>query len=138
MWTSERPFIVDTRAHHRDLQAAGTAALAASGTVTLELALAGLPHVVTYKTSPLLAPFISALLKTPWVSLPNIIANAPIVPELLQAKATPDLLSEALRPLLLKQEAWHNQKKAFTQLTKGLCASLPFGQAGARVVASYL
>lgn len=81
------------------LFATGDAALATSGTVTLELALCGCPTVVSYKLSNLLKP-IRFMLKAPFVSLPNLILGEMVLPELLQDDATVSKLSEALLKLL--------------------------------------
>ncbi len=80
--------------------AASRAALAASGTVTLELALAGVPMVVGYKLNPLTAFFARRLIKLDAVSLPNILAGEKIVPELLLEDCRADLLAPALGLLL--------------------------------------
>jgi lipid-A-disaccharide synthase len=61
--------------------------LVASGTATLELALIGVSMVVVYKLSAFSYFIVSKLVKTKWVSLPNIIANKPLVPELIQEDA---------------------------------------------------
>jgi lipid-A-disaccharide synthase len=75
------------------------AALAASGTVTLELAAAGLPMVVTYKVNPLTAAIARRVLKVPHVALPNLILGKAAVPELLQENATPRRLANAVLDL---------------------------------------
>jgi lipid-A-disaccharide synthase len=75
------------------------AALAASGTVTLELALAGTPMVVAYKTDALAAS-LKFLLVAPSVVLPNLVLGENVFPELLLADCTPEKLAAALLPLL--------------------------------------
>lgn len=75
------------------------AALAASGTVTLELALSGTPAVAAYKVDRLAAQF-KFLLKTPSIVLANLIAGENIYPELIQDACTPVRLARALAPLL--------------------------------------
>ena len=76
-----------------------TAALAASGTVTLELALAGTPMVVAYKVEPVAALF-RFLLKTPSIVLANLILGENAIPEYIQERCTPELLAAAVAPLL--------------------------------------
>ncbi len=76
------------------------AALAASGTVTLELALAGTPMVVAYRSDPL-AVTLRFLLIAHSVVLPNLILGENVIPELLQEDCTGEKLSQALLPLLL-------------------------------------
>ncbi len=76
-----------------------TAALAASGTVTLELALARVPAVVAYRVDPIAAPVLRRALKLPSVVLPNLVAGHNIYPEFHQEDCNPAALSAALRPL---------------------------------------
>lgn len=80
---------------HR-VMAAADVLLLASGTVTLEALLLKKPMVVAYKMAPLTFKILSWLVKTPFVSLPNLLANKLLVPELLQDKATPEQLSAAI------------------------------------------
>jgi lipid-A-disaccharide synthase len=72
-------------AHQRIAQA--DLVLVASGTATLEVALIGVPMVVVYKLSAISYFIASRLLKSPYTSLPNVIANKPLVPELIQKDA---------------------------------------------------
>jgi len=72
-------------AHQRIEQA--DLVLVASGTATLEVALIGVPMVVVYKLSAISYFIASRLLKSPYTSLPNVIANKPLVPELIQKDA---------------------------------------------------
>lgn len=78
------------------------AALAASGTVTLELAVAGTPAVVAYKVDRLIAPILRRVLpkNTPSVVLANLVAGDNVYPELLQEDCTGAHLAEKLLPLL--------------------------------------
>ena len=80
--------------------AASDAALAASGTVLLELAMAELPVVVAYKMNPLTGWLARRLVKSRFVNLVNIILDRLVVPELLLEQCTPDRLSSALADLL--------------------------------------
>ncbi|MBT3216782.1 MAG: lipid-A-disaccharide synthase [Candidatus Marinimicrobia bacterium] len=82
----------------------GTAAVAASGTVTLECAVLDTPVVVSYKLSTLSYQFIKRLSKVPFVSIVNLIANRQIVPEFLQSKMTAKNLTKAILPLLSKTQ----------------------------------
>jgi lipid-A-disaccharide synthase len=72
------------------------AALAASGTVTLELALAQVPTVAAYRGAGWEAALARRLIKLPTVILPNLILGENIVPEFLQDDVTPDALAQAL------------------------------------------
>ncbi|MCA0369905.1 MAG: lipid-A-disaccharide synthase [Proteobacteria bacterium] len=78
---------------------AADAALAASGTVTLELALTHTPMVVAYKVNWFTALLLGFLMKTPFVSLVNILEGREIVAERLQKRATPTLLAQDLEAL---------------------------------------
>jgi lipid-A-disaccharide synthase len=75
------------------------AALAASGTVTLQLALAGTPMVVAYKVDGI-AAHLRFLLNVPSVVLANLVLEENAFPELLQEDCTPEKLADALEPLL--------------------------------------
>jgi lipid-A-disaccharide synthase len=89
------PFkLFNGRSH--EIMAAADAVLLASGTVTLEAMLLKKPMVVAYKMAPLTYSIISRLIKTPFVSLPNLLAQKMLVPELLQDKASPQSLGNAL------------------------------------------
>jgi lipid-A-disaccharide synthase len=72
------------------------AALAASGTVTLELALAGVPMVGAYKVSRLEEPLKYFVKIPPLILLPNLILGERAIPEILQGECTPENLSRAL------------------------------------------
>lgn len=79
---------------------ASTAALAASGTVSLELGLSGVPMVIAYKLDPVAAFLAGRMLKVPSVVLVNLILDRPAVQEFLQSRCTPEALAEAMLPLL--------------------------------------
>ncbi len=83
-----------------DAFVAGTAALACSGTVTTELALAGCPMVVAYKADRLTYTLAQVLLIAPFITLFNIAAGREVAKELVQDKATGPALVAALEPLL--------------------------------------
>jgi lipid-A-disaccharide synthase len=91
------------------------AALAASGTVTLELALAQVPTVVAYKVSKL-EEQLKYLITVSTIVLPNLILGENAVPEFLQADANPEKLSAALIPLLGDTPERAAQMKALTKL----------------------
>ncbi len=128
--------VVDTG--HADVFAAGTAALAASGTVSLELGLAELPHVVTYRVSPPVGWVLKKMIKTPHVSLPNILLEKEIVPECLQKDCVVSTLTAHVMPLLLKTEAWQQQKQSLSTLAPLLKTSQSFDKTAAQIIGSYL
>lgn len=78
----------------------GTAALAKSGTTTLEAALAGIPFVVAYRMNPLSYQLARRLVEVPHIALANLVADDRVVPELVQNEATPQALRDAVLPLL--------------------------------------
>lgn len=80
--------------------AASQAAIAASGTVAVELAVANLPAVIAYRVSALTAFLARRLIRVRYVSLANLVLDRPVQPELLQENCTPSKLAEALGPLL--------------------------------------
>ena len=80
--------------------AAAEVALAASGTVALELALARLPAVIAYRLNWLTVALYRHLIKTKYANLVNIMHDRMVVPELLQENCTPDKLAAALATLL--------------------------------------
>ena len=76
--------------------AAADAVLVTSGTATLEVALCKRPMVISYKLSALTYWLVKRKIQVPHVGLPNILLNKAVVPELLQADATPEKLAAAL------------------------------------------
>ncbi|HLO76217.1 MAG TPA: lipid-A-disaccharide synthase [Magnetospirillum sp.] len=97
-----RTIVVEDRAEKYDAFAAGTAALAASGTVALELALAGLPTIITYRVAPLTA-FVATRflgLKITWATLVNMVMERAVMPEFLQDRCQPQLMAPAVAALL--------------------------------------
>jgi lipid-A-disaccharide synthase len=82
--------------HARDALAACDVALVASGTATLETALARKPMVITYKMAELTARMMTRMATVPYAGLPNIIAGEFVVPEILQRDATPENLAQAV------------------------------------------
>lgn len=97
-WLEESalPVVGETRALLRHARVA----LVKSGTSTLEAALAGVPFVVAYRTHPVTYWLARRLVRVPHVALANLVAGAPIVPEVLQEDATADKLAALLTPLL--------------------------------------
>jgi lipid-A-disaccharide synthase len=90
--------LLDGRSHVA--LAACDAVLIASGTATLEALLYKRPMVVAYRLAPLTFWILKRLVKSPYVSLPNLLAQRLLVPELLQDDATAEALAQQLLPLL--------------------------------------
>lgn len=83
-----------------DILPAFNIALVASGTATLECALAGVPPVITYRVGPISARIAKALLEVDHVGLPNIVLGRSVFPELLQEQVEPANLARAALELL--------------------------------------
>jgi len=114
------------------------AALAASGTVTLELALAGVPTVGAYRVSRIEA-LIAQLMRRPELStiiLANLVIGENVVPEFLQWDCTPEKLADALVGLVADSPARRRQVEAFARLDAimGIGGATPSGQAAAIVL----
>lgn len=92
--------VVQGREEKYAAMAASDAALAASGTVALEVALAGLPAVIAYKVAPLTAMLLRWLALIRYANLINIILGREVVPERLQDNCTPQTLAAEIERLL--------------------------------------
>ena len=97
--------------------AACDAVLIASGTATLEALLYKRPMVVAYRLAPLTYWILKRMVKSPYVSLPNLLAQRPLVPELLQDAATPEALAQTLAPLVAEGA---QQTEGFDQIHRTL------------------
>ena len=95
-----RPILVTETQEKYDAFAASAAAVTKSGTSTLELAMAGVPMLVTYRVHPISAALARRMIKVPHASLLNLLSGQEVVPELLQEACTPERLAEALERLL--------------------------------------
>jgi lipid-A-disaccharide synthase len=102
-------YVVDGEKDKFDAFAASTAALAASGTVALELALAGLPGVIAYKLNPLTVLLFKRFLRVKYANLVNIMHDEEVVPEFLQGNCTPEKLADAVDILLRDKSARKKQ-----------------------------
>ena len=90
--------LLNGRSH--EALAACDAVLIASGTATLEALLYKRPMVVAYRVAPLTYRVLKRLVKSPYISLPNLLAERLLVPELIQDAATPEALAQAVAPLI--------------------------------------
>lgn len=86
--------------HSHEALAACNAVLIASGTATLEALLYKRPMVVAYSVAPMTFRILKRMVKSPYVALPNLLAQRQLVPELLQDAATPEAMAQLLSPLL--------------------------------------
>lgn len=102
--------------HAQEVLQASDAALLASGTATLECMLAKCPMVVGYRMKPFTFWLAKRLVKTDYVSLPNLLAGRELVKELLQDDCRPEPLAAALEPLFSSNETRVQLLSCFTTL----------------------
>ncbi|MCT8264926.1 lipid-A-disaccharide synthase [Proteus terrae] len=100
----------------REAMTASDATLLASGTAALECMLTKCPMVVGYRMKPFTFWLAKRLVKTPYVSLPNLLAGREIIKELLQEECEPSTLAQQLLPLLTDEEKIRQLKEIFLQL----------------------
>ena len=100
------------------VMAASDCLLTASGTVTLEAALVKRPMVICYKFNPLTYHMFKGFVKLKWFSLPNLLANKSLVPELLQGQVTVDNIIPLVEERLYQDQSALNQ--AFTTIHQTL------------------
>ncbi len=112
------------------------AALAKSGTSTLELALAGIPMVAAYKVSALEEAVGHMLIKLDTVILANLVLGETVVPQFLQRRCTPKNLAAALLPLFADSPERRRQLAAFARLdaVMGIGQTAPSERAAAVVL----
>jgi lipid-A-disaccharide synthase len=134
-----QPVIVTGEAARRDAFAAATASLAASGTVSVELAVAGVPTVIAYDVNKVTAMIAKRLVRTDHVSLVNILLKREAVPEYLLEKCKPALLVPAVQHLLNDPDARAEQRRAYHEALDLLkpARGLP-SESAAGVVLDYL
>lgn len=120
------PIIVTvTDAEKYDAFKASQAALACSGTVALELALAGLPAVIAYKMNALTVFLYRRLIRVRYANLVNIMHDHMVVPELLQENCVPEKLAAACEVLLTDPAARTAQQQQLVQTANWLGADTP-------------
>jgi lipid-A-disaccharide synthase len=107
------PLLVASPEDKHDAFAAAEAGLIKSGTASLEMAMAGVPHVVAYRLNPVTAAIVRRLVRVPYASLVNLLNEAPVVPEHLQEECTAPALAESLLRLLGDPAAATAQRAGF-------------------------
>ena len=108
--------------HANDALRAADVGIVASGTATLEAALARCPHVIFYKVSAVTARLVRPRLLVPWVGLPNVLAGRFVVPELVQEEATGENLAIAALNLFDDTVARHAIERVFASFARELSA----------------
>ena len=88
-----------------------SAAIAASGTVALELAICDVPHIIAYKVSPLTALLVKRFLKIEFVNLSNILIGREIVPELLQERCVSGNIAAYIQHFINQDDDWYEKQK---------------------------
>lgn len=134
---SLRPHLVDGEEAKLAAFKLADGALAASGTVTLELALAGTPMIVAYRVDALAAS-LGFLVKTPHFALSNLVLGERAFPELMQDECTPARLADALARLLTDPATLAAQRQALRRVPELM--QLPSGapsEAAAGIVLDY-
>ena len=97
---------------------ASSAAIAASGTVALELAICDIPHIIAYKVAPLTAFLAKKFLHIQFVNLSNILLGREIIPELLQERCVKGNLRNYILELLRQEDLYHRQMEGFAKVRK--------------------
>ena len=100
----------------RTVMAASDAILIASGTATLEAMLVGRPMVVAYRMAPMTYRILSRLIKSRYISLPNLLADEALVPEILQDEVRHDVLSPLLEKALFNEGYAEDLQERFREL----------------------
>jgi lipid-A-disaccharide synthase len=96
------------------------AAMAASGTLTMELAILQVPMVVCYRVLTLTYLLARPFIHVKFASLVNLVAGREVVPELLQQKATPEKICEKLLPLLHDPEVGEAMRRDLARVSRQL------------------
>jgi lipid-A-disaccharide synthase len=107
-----------SRSH--DVLAASDFVMVTSGTATLETMLYKKPMVIGYRMSPLTYKIAQWIVKTPYIGLPNLLANELLVPELVQGDLTPDAVAEKINDYLVHPDLVTRLKDQFTELHMAL------------------
>lgn len=111
-----KPHIIDSATDKFAAMRLARVALAASGTVTLELGLAATPMVVAYTIEKFIGPFVRRLLKVKTIVLANLVLGENAFPEFIQQDCTAENLSAALSPLMTDSPARAAQIEALSQI----------------------
>jgi len=105
-----RSIVVQSEAEKYMAFRGARAALAASGTVSLELSMTGTPCIVAYKVGWVTAAVFRHLIKTPYLSLINIVAGEEIIPEFIQDRCQPQPMAKKLVGLMTNDDMHKEQR----------------------------
>ncbi len=117
-----------------DLLSHAEAAMVTSGTATLETALFGVPQVVGYKTSWLSHKIAMQLIRVPYISLVNLIAQKEVVKELWQNELTPENITAEIKKVLGNSEARKQQIAEYQKIREILGSTGASAKTGKRIV----
>lgn len=112
-----------------DAMAVSRVLVTASGSATLEAAILGIPMVTVYRVSWVSALIIRRFINTKYVALPNILAGREVVPELLQARMTPEAIAAEVGRLLAEPTRWDHVRAELLAVAKLLGDPGPVGRA---------
>ncbi len=110
--------VVETEQDRHNAYVASEAAIAASGTVALELAIANVPHIIAYKVSPLTALLVRHFLHIQFVNLSNILLGREVVPELLQERCIAANIRSYVDNILAHGDWYEKQMAGFAKVRK--------------------
>lgn len=110
-----RTVLIGNEQDKKDAMAASNIAIVKSGTVSLEVAMAGTPMVIGYRVHPISAWMLRRHIQIQFVNLINIILNKEVIPELLQERCTPQMIASAAASLLANPSLHHAQVEAIHQ-----------------------
>ncbi len=108
--------VVNNESDRHDAFCASEVAIAASGTVALELAMIDVPHIIAYKLSSLSAWLARHFLKIQFVNLSNILLGREIIPELLQENCNEEKIIYYVEELLKKEAVYERQMEGFSKV----------------------
>ncbi len=120
---NQKPIIITDKYQKNLAYYSSNLAVAASGTVTLELARTEVPSIVIYKTSAITAAIVKYLIKIDYVCLINILAKKIVIPELLQDHCTAQNIFKYATRLLDNKIEQEQQKTHFKKVIKSLKTS---------------
>jgi len=135
-WAQKPEIVLDPR---RKWQAFGEAdaALIASGTVALELALAGVPMMSSYKLDPFMR-LVQRLITVWSASLPNLIADRPVVTEVYNQYVRPEWMARHVEGLFSDSGLRRWQKDGFAEIARRMATERPSGELAAEAVLSHI
>lgn len=124
--------VVENEEDRHNAYMASEAAIAASGTVALELAIVNIPHLIAYKVSPFSAILVRHFLHIQFVNLSNILLGREVIPELLQERCVAANIKSYLTNILDKGDWYEKQMEGFAKVREilGMGKQTPSENAG--------